>query len=425
MSTAVLAPVLPAVLLLVIVLACLKVGLRAGGVCWLAAVAVVVGAMVLNSQLVFMQALLFLLVAGFCAAVRVRPRICGSLCMAATVAAILLVHNRARTELKTLRELRREFPVESVAARLSYETAGGPRNTSDTTPEPLILTPAVAHNLQDFEDLTQGNMRTYMLERLHSRTYEQFVAADGFGVSRMIRVRRSGIELPEVQPVRQPDPPPPRPAYAPSGPDAFAEQAAPQHEARPHEPSAAGHALAKETLFDMHRRGLRDFLAPERMGYARDRDYVVGFEPHRFSSPLAVSSRSDGLDAWQVTRLDLVSLLRHASPVAYVSEHLPAMEDLELLPTRPLDEFESESLPLLKQAEDVVMRQGRNQIRMLGALRAGHRCLTCHSVQRGELLGAFTYVLDRVHALEESIDADPPQARIASPGARIVATSFR
>jgi hypothetical protein len=32
---------------------------------------------------------------------------------------------------------------------------------------------------------------------------------------------------------------------------------------------------------------------------------------------------------------------------------------------------------------------------MFGAVRAAKQCLKCHFVQRGELLGAFSYVLDR------------------------------
>jgi len=34
-----------------------------------------------------------------------------------------------------------------------------------------------------------------------------------------------------------------------------------------------------------------------------------------------------------------------------------------------------------------------NRIRMVGSLRAGKDCMECHSVRRGELLGAFSYEL--------------------------------
>ena len=34
-----------------------------------------------------------------------------------------------------------------------------------------------------------------------------------------------------------------------------------------------------------------------------------------------------------------------------------------------------------------------NRIRMVGSLRAGKDCMECHSIRRGELLGAFSYEL--------------------------------
>jgi hypothetical protein len=59
--------------------------------------------------------------------------------------------------------------------------------------------------------------------------------------------------------------------------------------------------------------------------------------------------------------------------------------------TRPLDTFESESLERLRRDEDIVIEATSNGCRMLGSLRARAKCLECHSVERGELLGAFSY----------------------------------
>ena len=61
--------------------------------------------------------------------------------------------------------------------------------------------------------------------------------------------------------------------------------------------------------------------------------------------------------------------------------------------TRPLDEFESAALPVLERGEDLVKEVKENELRVLGSIRAMKQCLTCHDVQRGDLLGAFTYVL--------------------------------
>ena len=92
-----------------------------------------------------------------------------------------------------------------------------------------------------------------------------------------------------------------------------------------------------------------------------------------------------------MTRLELVSLLKHDRPMVYVSEHLPQMDALEDATIRPLDSFETKSLEQLRRSEDLVVQSDVNQIRLLGSLRAGKDCLECHSVPRGELLGAFSY----------------------------------
>jgi hypothetical protein len=79
----------------------------------------------------------------------------------------------------------------------------------------------------------------------------------------------------------------------------------------------------------------------------------------------------------------------------YVLDHLPRMDQLagDDVPTRLLDEFETSALARLRTAEDVVIDDSAAPVRMLGSLRAAKLCRDCHSVQRGELLGAFTYFL--------------------------------
>jgi hypothetical protein len=92
-------------------------------------------------------------------------------------------------------------------------------------------------------------------------------------------------------------------------------------------------------------------------------------------------------------RLELVSLLKHDPPAAYISENLPRMEDLREAPTRLLDEFEASALQKLRTGEELVVEVQPQEIHMVGALRALKQCTECHSVERGELLGAFTYRL--------------------------------
>ncbi|HVU89715.1 MAG TPA: hypothetical protein VHD36_20465 [Pirellulales bacterium] len=90
-------------------------------------------------------------------------------------------------------------------------------------------------------------------------------------------------------------------------------------------------------------------------------------------------------------RVELVSLLKFSEPRVYVSDYLPAMDELRDAPTRPLDAFEQQGLAALKNGEDIVSEDKPPTIRALGALRALKQCLQCHTVEEGRLLGAFSY----------------------------------
>jgi hypothetical protein len=58
-----------------------------------------------------------------------------------------------------------------------------------------------------------------------------------------------------------------------------------------------------------------------------------------------------------------------------------------------LNEFEASALEKLRSDEDLVVQSEGENYQMLGSLRAAKQCLDCHNVQRGELLGAFSYRL--------------------------------
>jgi hypothetical protein len=97
-----------------------------------------------------------------------------------------------------------------------------------------------------------------------------------------------------------------------------------------------------------------------------------------------------------------------AEAPVYVSKHLPQMNELRDAPTRPLVEFEATALTQLQAGEDLVTRATPNRIEMLGSLRAMQQCLDCHQVQRGELLGAFSYELIRNPRLQTIPDVTSP-----------------
>jgi hypothetical protein len=131
-----------------------------------------------------------------------------------------------------------------------------------------------------------------------------------------------------------------------------------------------------------------DFVNPKGFGFIKDRRHVAGFQEHQFSR------QPDPTQGWALRTLDLVGLVVHEGPVAYVSANLPRMDELRKAPTRPLDPFETAGLAALRRGEDLFVRDttdGRR--RVLGAIRSGKQCLSCHGGERGELLGAFSYTL--------------------------------
>jgi hypothetical protein len=119
----------------------------------------------------------------------------------------------------------------------------------------------------------------------------------------------------------------------------------------------------------------------------------VRFVPHAFHHhPL---ERSKEPPKWSIDRVELVSLLKFDEPRVYVLDHLPRMDQLsgDTAPTRELNEFEASALTKLRADEDLVVQSESAEYQMLGSLRAAKQCLDCHNVQRGELLGAFSYRL--------------------------------
>ena len=97
---------------------------------------------------------------------------------------------------------------------------------------------------------------------------------------------------------------------------------------------------------------------------------------------------------WDLKALDLVGLLKHKEPVVYLSEKLADMKDLKDTATRPLDLFEFAGLEAIQKGDPLFVRAKDGAILMLGAIRAGKQCLSCHDDKKeGDLLGAFSYTL--------------------------------
>jgi hypothetical protein len=240
-----------------------------------------------------------------------------------------------------------------------------------------------AERLTRLEEKTAGwrerNDRNVQLEEIHSRTVLHFVISPGFGFSRFPEPSEENLKTLEPG-GESPAQPGPRPtiAWSPGLQDSLSD-------------------IDLASVGILQENSIMDFANPWRDGFIKDRRHVAGFESHRFSWV------PDSNDPWKapqagkplmVQTLDLVSLLLHDEPVAYVSDHLPKMDKLHGTPTRPLDRFESYGLETIRQGEDIVTARDGEVVRMLGAVRSARQCVACHGGERGDLLGAFSYTLN-------------------------------
>lgn len=245
----------------------------------------------------------------------------------------------------------------------------GSESMVNRLPEPAdraALWPATRDRLWLFEteiDLFRDKeVRRLMLARLHDREVENFVEREGFGVGR--------VQVPNPYrhdvPVR---------LQAPEWPST--------------DKTTVVEEPRTKAFGYKHRAVVAEFLHVPGFGLVRDRTQVYGFEPHGFREP----SQHLPFGTMTVERVELVGLLLHGEPVTYVTDRLPTMEGVRGFPTRPLDDFEAASLKLLRAGEDLTSGAGPDVTRAFGSIRSTKQCVACHGGERGDLLGAFSYVL--------------------------------
>ena len=160
---------------------------------------------------------------------------------------------------------------------------------------------------------------------------------------------------------------------------------------------------SSDTMQTFHSNGESSFASTSSFGFIKGKDRVAGFVSHGLSNVARIDSITSDRrkwyrkpqQLWAIHRMELVSLLKHDKPVVYESRNMPRMEDLGQAKTRPLNPFEQSGLQQIIEGEDVVTRSSLNRVEMVGSLRASNECLECHEVQRGALLGVFTYELLR------------------------------
>lgn len=307
-----------------------------------------------------------------CAVVQIRSaRARYGIAMICVSAAFVLTCSYGNANFNRVLALRNQFPIESLEHRLAYEGERPATNVSTS------LSPALSVRLSEDEQVfDQGGWRMSHLRMIHDREYEQFVRAAGFGIMRMGHPREETIEMPPLRDI----------GFAGTSPD---------------EPRntwnywRGGASLNSDSpIEEAHEASRFDFLDAEGYGdVIAPRTKVVRFVPHAFHRhPL---QDAEERPKWAIDRVELVSLLKFDGPRVYVLDHLPRMDQLssETAPTRELNEFEASALEKLRSDEDLVVQSEGDEYQMLGSLRAAKQCLDCHNVQRGELLGAFSYRL--------------------------------
>ncbi len=269
--------------------------------------------------------------------------------------------------------LREQFPYQSLEDRLPEPRVHASQPLPAETAERLEV---LEESLKDSNWAYRGLMRRHQLERLHEHTLQVFATRPGFGVGRMLQMSPRSLN----GSFRDPTPLQPGTRIVFTWSSADLEGQAPP--------------LSREDFsssWRMHLDGLMNFVRPEGFGYAKDRRHVAGFQSHGFSTAPVPEQ------PWSLQTVDLIGLLQHDEPAVYVTDHLPRMEELRDAPWRHADDFERMGLQALRDGADLFVRDGREGRRMLGALRNVSQCSTCHGGERGDLLGAFSYTLARIH----------------------------
>jgi len=260
-------------------------------------------------------------------------------------------------------EARQKLPFKSIAERL-------PKGKGIVPSQPLSAEEAARWKSLDQNIARQSATRAALLKQLHEKTRAFFVAAPGFGGGRMPAIRPNDELIYERFDTASPSQPG-KEATFPTSKDQTVEV-----------------VKANAEQYQTHFASLLNFVSPLSFGYVKDREHVAGFQSHRFQELKAQPKSTLSVD-----HILLVGILVHESPVVYLTEELPNMEDTRKAKTRKLDLFEDAGLTALKKGEDLYVVEHDHTLRMLGALRATEQCLQCHDTQRDALLGAFSYTL--------------------------------
>jgi hypothetical protein len=377
---------------------------KLGSVCWLSGIACAISMGCLFPVLT-VNFFLLTFVALACLCTGARAQVFLGLSLAVTLFTYGFFAAVAYSALLEQDSLRAEYPFESMGDRLAHEGPRRERRTgAGTARKPTVVAGVASEPTADNSVLVRiekhldeksysSELRSWFLQRLHHQYVQQFIDSPGFGVGRRITPSKHSLEIPEADPI-------PFPASdddSVSAGSLMGEQWQMTGRDSDHF-QKSGEVL--DVFAQIHVESLVDFVNARGFGYVKDRDHVAGFQSHRFTKLPEVTRARAGTGRWQIVSLELVSLLKHEQPRVYLSKNLPRMDELRRAGTRPLDAFENTSLAALERGKDLQVRSTTDRIRILGSIRAATQCLKCHDVERGDLLGAFSYTLRRVSMID-------------------------
>lgn len=348
------------------------------------------------------------IVAAAVSCTTIKARWCAVCCLMPTALAYSAIAAHYADRYRQLVDLRNKYPPVSVADRLKNEhierqespsdlAASDGRESGENSRHLASIVEEVSRLEARLESYDESGWKAQRrewalaaLNSIHDRIVTEFTYAQGFGVTRMrlMPVNETVIAIPELPPLALPAVFESDADESPGAAGELRDQVVPVAPA----PAAETNYLA---LRAAHEAGVFDFANPNGFGFIASREKVFGFQSHGFRALPDLTAAGGDLAQWQIANLELVSLLLHETPAAYVSANLPRMEELADTRTRPLDQFETSALGKLRLGEEIVVDQHADEMRMLGSLRAAKKCTECHAVSRGDLLGAFTYRLRR------------------------------
>lgn len=124
-----------------------------------------------------------------------------------------------------------------------------------------------------------------------------------------------------------------------------------------------------------------------------------GFGQRRLPAMAGVLHKPVDGARWHVAHLELIGIAKHNPPQVFSSEmsifHLQNKETPPPRATgRPMTMREQRALRKLDAGQRLIVEKQGNELRVVGAIRAGDECLGCHKNKRaGDMLGAFVYSL--------------------------------